>query len=71
MVEPVVVGIASNVDQLVSSGNKVACTQIALKADKVGTEETFDDVRAPRKSLEQLERWERDVVEPSDGDIGP
>jgi hypothetical protein len=58
------------VDELVGGGDEVARAAVALEAEHVGAEETLHDLGAPRQALEQLERWERDVVEPADAHVG-
>ena len=37
-----------------------------LEAEVVGPEETFEDLTPPRKPLEDVDRWERDVEEEPD-----
>ncbi len=41
-----------------------------VETDEVGTEQSFDDLGAPRHLHEQLDRRERDVQEEPDGQVG-
>lgn len=42
-----------------------------METDQVGSEQSFDDLGAPRHLHEQLDRRERDVQKEADGQIWP
>jgi hypothetical protein len=69
VVDEVVVGLGC-VGQFVGGRDEVAGPALALESEHVGAEQTLDDLGPPRQPLEQLQRWERDVVEPSDPHVG-
>ena len=64
------VAVVVGVEELVGSSDEVGRTGRALEADEVATEQPLDDLLAPRQPGEQLDRWERDVQEEADDEIG-
>jgi hypothetical protein len=60
----------SNTEQAAGRSREIAGIRHPLKTDHVGSEQTLDDLGAPRQLREDPVCRERDVVEVPDGEVG-
>ena len=65
------VALGRAAEQLAAGADEVAGVGLPLEAEEVGAEEALEQLGAPRQLREELDRRERDVVEPADAHVGP